>query len=205
MATETILTPGVEGLFQRKRSSAAILSDPRVLAHLQQLHDSAQANGHLLGHDDAPDRDTLPETVANYNRRNPMEAFKVVLKNRFEFKQRLLGGVGVVSFHPAVGSFVTSTGKDRLMRISLSLRVGKHHAVVVVEDRRFVSSGVYIRLPVHLVTQAFPGYLCGTCTWEDGVAVSRTVFLSRTVLGQSCALSRTVCVIQNRVSSRSVC
>ncbi|XP_019614745.1 PREDICTED: LOW QUALITY PROTEIN: ras-associating and dilute domain-containing protein-like [Branchiostoma belcheri] len=89
MATETILTPGVEGLFQRKPSSAAILSDPRVLAHLQQLHDTAQANGHLLGHDDAPDRDTLPETVANYNRRNPMEAFKVVLKNKTEYEGAL--------------------------------------------------------------------------------------------------------------------
>ncbi|CAH1272981.1 Hypp5021 [Branchiostoma lanceolatum] len=94
MATETILTPGVEGLFQRKRSSysrdlnrpipflsAQILSDPRVLAHLQQLHDTAQANGHLLGQDDAPDRDLLPETIANYNRRTPMEAFKAVLRN----------------------------------------------------------------------------------------------------------------------------
>ncbi|XP_066291857.1 ras-interacting protein 1-like isoform X2 [Branchiostoma lanceolatum] len=89
MATETILTPGVEGLFQRKRSSAQILSDPRVLAHLQQLHDTAQANGHLLGQDDAPDRDQLPETIANYNRRTPMEAFKAVLRNKTEYEGAL--------------------------------------------------------------------------------------------------------------------
>ncbi|XP_078609919.1 ras-associating and dilute domain-containing protein-like [Branchiostoma floridae x Branchiostoma japonicum] len=89
MATETILTPGVEGLFQRKRSNAQILSDPRVLAHLQQLHDTAQANGHLLGQEDAPDRDHLPETIANYNRRNPMEAFKVVLINKTEYEGAL--------------------------------------------------------------------------------------------------------------------
>eukprot|EP00058_Branchiostoma_floridae_P019539 XP_002605029.1 hypothetical protein BRAFLDRAFT_85171 [Branchiostoma floridae] len=90
MATETILTPGVEGLFQRKRSNAQILSDPRVLAHLQQLHDTAQANGHLLGQEDAPDRDHLPETIANYNRRNPMEAFKVVLINCNQTEHSLL-------------------------------------------------------------------------------------------------------------------
>ncbi|XP_070581241.1 ras-associating and dilute domain-containing protein-like isoform X2 [Ptychodera flava] len=85
----------LEGLFERKRSSINMLTDPRVLAHLRTLHLQAkqeQANqGDDLGDDvgETATRENLTEKIFNFNRRNQLSTFKITLGEGLKYEGAL--------------------------------------------------------------------------------------------------------------------
>ncbi|XP_077865256.1 ras-associating and dilute domain-containing protein-like [Saccoglossus kowalevskii] len=85
-------TGGLEGLFERKRSSINMLTDPRVLAHLRTVHLQAQADNESPTTDDQEETvklDGLADKIASFNRRNHLGAFQITLNEGLSYEGAL--------------------------------------------------------------------------------------------------------------------
>ncbi|XP_077980052.1 ras-associating and dilute domain-containing protein-like [Glandiceps talaboti] len=108
----------LEGLFERKRSSINMLTDPRVLAHLRTLHLQAQeeqSEDSSEELEESSQRDILAEKIFSFNRRIHMDTFKITLGKGVDYE-------GAVRFY-----FENSDGQKlatKAIRITNNTTVG---------------------------------------------------------------------------------